>query len=210
MLKLGGNRGRHNYSALVPSGSVSLMSPYCVPFLNVKMWPPGLKPTLCNSQERTEPQVLTSTLTFSGILSLTMRAIAYVKVFFFLSPLSDTVSHSFRIVSLISVSVVLFQLPVQVEVIGDLDSEPLTSKPVANGQSSLWAFKLSHRAALHYNTPGPCIDGYFMSLLLILPLSLGHLWRRPEDQSRREKLLQHSLLTMITRHFCLLFMSLYC
>lgn len=53
------------------------------------------------------------------------------------SVISDVVSHSVLTVSLISVHVVLFQQPVQVEAIGNLDSQPFTSTTVVNGQQSI-------------------------------------------------------------------------
>lgn len=58
---------------------------------------------------------------------------------------------------------VLFQLSVQVEAIEDLDSEPLTSKKVGNGQPMLWVFKLTQHVEVCYR----------MGLLLLEVVLIG-------------------------------------
>lgn len=126
---------------------------------------------LCNRQERTELQVITPNNNINRNSFIDNKSNSFCHHFVF-------------IVSLISVSVVLFQQPVQVEVIGNFDSEPLTSKTEVNGQPSQWVF---NNMGLGRFTPGPFTDWYFLSLLLILSLWLGHLRRGPEEQSRREK-----------------------
>lgn len=86
------------------------------------------------------------------------------------SVISDVVSHSVLTVSLISVHVVLFQQPVQVEAIGNLDSQPFTSTTVVNGQQSIWVFKLTLASVLPHGTftVGPCIDMYLLFFLFFL------------------------------------------
>ena len=73
------------------------------------------------------------------------------------SVISDVVTHSVLTVSLISVSVVLLQEPVQVEAIGNLESKPFSSTTVVNGQQSLWVFKLTLRVLVCYHV-GPLLS----------------------------------------------------
>lgn len=130
----------------------------------------------------------------------------------------DVVSHSVLTVSLISVSVVLFQLPAQMEAVGNLDSKSLTLNIMANGQQSLWVFKPTLHVLVCYHMGHLLLDlvskgiccCFFVVVSCIIAVS-SVIWTFKEKTSGPkwcEKTSQSSHHR--ARRFCWSFTSLYC
>lgn len=104
---------------------------------------------------------------------------------------------------LISTSVVLFQLSVQVEAIEDLDSEPLTYKKVGNGQPMLWVFKLTQHVEVCYRMGLLLLEVVLIGISCLYCWSSLFQWDIDGEDQRSKEVREDGLHTTFITELCI-------